>query len=164
MNRLLTGAIITLLLLHQAQAADNITREHIQQVIDYTDSAAKNRDAAGIGEYLSETFEKIIEFPHDKWIAKVRVDKKKYLELIEEGWPTLEEYDYQRDNTVIHLMSDGSSGQSHSTITETLSLDGRIMVSKFREYAVYTMENGKAVITQISGHTLLGDTMPVPGQ
>ena len=71
---------------------------------------------------------------------------------------------YQRDNTVIQLMSDGLSGQSHSTITETLSLDGKIMVSKFREYALYAMENGKAVITQISGHTLLGDTMPAPGQ
>ena len=164
MNRLITGTVLTVLLSFQIQAAGNITREHIQQVIDVTDTATKNHDTAGIGEYLSESFERIIEFTHDKYIAKVRVDKKKYLELIDEGWPTLEEYDYQRDNTSIHVMPDGSSGQSYSTITETLSMDGTRMVSKFREHALYTMEDGKPVITQISGHTLLGDTMRAPGQ
>ena len=34
------------------------------------------------------------------------------------------------------------------------------MTSKFREYATYELENGRAVITQVSGHTLLGDTTP----
>ena len=164
MTRLLTGTVLTAFLSFQVQAAGTITREHIQQVIDVTDAAAQNRDAAGIGEHLSENFEKIIEFPYDKWMAKVRIDKEKYLDLIAEGWPTVEEYDYQRDNTSIHLMPDGVSGQSYSTITETLSLDGTRMVSKFREHALYILENGRPVITQISGHTLLGDTMPVPGE
>jgi len=162
MNRLITGTVLTVFLSFQIQAADNITRKHIQQVIDVTDAATKNRDTAGIGEYLSETFERIIEFTHEKYIAKVRVDKKKYLDLIDEGWPTLEEYDYQRDNTAIHIMLDGSSGQSYSTITETLSIEGTRMVSKYREHALYALEDGKPVITQISGHTLLGDTMREP--
>jgi len=34
------------------------------------------------------------------------------------------------------------------------------MISKFREYATYELENGRPVITQVSGHTLLGDTTP----
>lgn len=164
MTRLLTGTVLSVLLSFQAQAADPITRGHIEYVIDVTDTAAMNRDAAGIGEYLSVSFEKIIEFPHDKWMAKVRIGKEKYLELIAEGWPAIDEYDYQRDNTVIHIMPDGLNGQSYSTITETLSLDGTNMVSIFREHALYTMENGRPVITQISGHTLLGDTMPLPGE
>ena len=164
MNRLITGTVLTLLLSFQAQAADPITSEHIHQVIDMTDAATKNRDTVGIGEYLSEAFERVIEFTHKKYIAKVRIDKKKYLELVEEGWPTLEEYDYQRTDTSILILPDGSSGQSYSTITETLSMGGTRMVSKFREHALYTLENGKPVITQISGHALLGDTMRAPGQ
>jgi len=165
MNRLLTGTVLTVLLSFQAQAAEPITREHIQQIVDITDAATKNQDTAGIGEYLSETFQRIIEFVHkDKYLAKVRIDKKKYLELIEEGWPTLEEYVYQREDTSIHIMPDGSSGQSYSTITETLSLRGTRMVSKYREHALYALEDGKPVITQISGHTLLGDTMRAPGK
>ena len=164
MNRLITGTVLTLMLSFQILAADTITREHIQQVIDVTDTATRNRDTAGIGQYLSETFERIIEFTHDKYIARLSVDKKKYLELIDEGWPTLEEYDYQRDNTAIHIMPNGSSGQSYSTITETLSLDGTKMVSKFREHTLYTLENGQPVITEISGHTLIGDTMREPLQ
>mgnify|MGYP001817191001 CR=1 FL=1 len=164
MTRLPTIIVLGILLSFQTQAADPITREHIQQVIDITDAAARNRDAAGIGEYLSTGFERIIEFPHDKWMAKVRIGKDKYLELIAEGWPTIEEYDYRRDATVIHVMPDGITGQSYSTITETLSLDGTRRVSIFREHALYTMENGSPVITQISGHTLLGDTMPVWGE
>ena len=164
MNRLITGTVLTLMLSFQVQAADTITREHIQQVIDVTDTATKNHDTADIGEYLSESFERIIEFTHDKYIAKVSVDKKKYLELIEEGWPTLEEYGYQREDTKIHIMPDGSSGESYSTITETLSLRGTRMVSKYREHALYALGDGKPVITQISGHTLLGDTMREPGE
>ena len=165
MNRLITGTVLTVLLSFQAQAAEPITREHIQQVVDMTDVATMNRDTAGIGEYLSETFLRIIEFIYDeKFIAKVRVDKKKYLEIIDEGWPTLEEYEYQREDTSIQVMSDGSGGQSYSTITETLSIEGTRMVSKYREHALYALENGKPVITQISGHTLLGDTMRDPGE
>ena len=163
MNRLFTGAALTVLLSFQAQAAEPITREHIQQIVDMTDAATKNRDTAGIGAYLSENFQRVIEFNHDdKYLAKVRLDKEKYLELIEDGWPTLEEYDYQREDTSIQIKPDGSSGQSYSTITETLSLRGTRMVSKYREHALYALEDGRPVITQISGHTLLGDTMREP--
>jgi hypothetical protein len=77
MNRLLTGTVLTVLLSFPAQAVEPITREHIQQVVDTTDAATKNRDTAGIGAYLSKTFKRIIEFIHDdKYIAKVSVDKK----------------------------------------------------------------------------------------
>jgi hypothetical protein len=168
MNRLITGTVFTVLLSLQAlslqaRVAEPITGEHIQQIIDVTDAATKNRDTAGIGAYLSETFRRIIEFEYkDKYLAKVSVDKKKYLELIEEGWPTLDEYGYQRENTTINIMPDGSSGESYSTITETLSLRGTRMVSKYREHALYALENGEPVITQISGHTLVGDTMRDP--
>lgn len=156
--------LLAILLAPQAPAAEVITAEQIQQVINATDAAAKNRNANDIGIYLSDNFEKIIEFPYEKWMAKVRLDKDKYLELIDEGWETIEEYNYQREDTVIHVMPDGSSGQSYSTITENVTQDGEKMVSKFREHALYMLENGRPVITQISGHTLLGDTMPAPGQ
>jgi hypothetical protein len=162
--RLLTGTLIFILLVPRALAADSITAEQIQQVINATDAAARNRNAAGIGVYLSNDFEKIIEFPYEKWMAKVRLDKDKYLELIDGGWETTEEYDYQRDDTVIHIMPDGLSGQSYSTVIENITQDGDKMISKFREHALYALENGRPVITQISGHTLLGDTTPVPGE
>ena len=58
-------------------------------------------------------------------------------------------------------MSDGLSGMSHSTVTENVVKDGEKMTSKFREYATYELENGKPVITRVSGHTLLGDTTPL---
>lgn len=164
MARLLTGTVLAVLLSLQAQASDTITRQHIQQVIDETDAAARNRDTAAIGEYLSEGFEKVIEFPYNDWMATVRLTRKEYLDLIDEGWPALEEYEYLREATVIHVMPDGLSGHSYSTITETLSRDGTSMVSKFREHALYAMENGRPVITRISGHTLVGDTTPEPEQ
>ena len=164
MNRLLTGTVLSVLLSLPAQAADRITDVQIQQVIKDTDAAAMNRDTAGVGGYLSDSFEKTIEVRHEKSMAQVKLHKDEYLELIDKGWPTLEEYNCQREDIVIHITEDGLTGQSYSTITETLSLDGKRMVSKFREHALYAMENGRPVITQISGHTLVGDTMPVPGQ
>ena len=119
-----------------------------------------NRDVAGIGEYLSDSFEKTIEFVYKKWMAKVRLHKDKYLELIDEGWVNSGEYDYQREDTEIYIMPDGLSGLSHSTVTENMVQDGEKITSKFREYATYELEDGRPVITRVSGHTLLGDTTP----
>lgn len=164
MRRLLTTTAILVLLCFQLQAADRLTEAQIQQLIDATDTAARNRDAAGIGKYLSDGFERIIEFPHEKWMARVRLNKEQYLNLIDEGWTTTEEYDYRRDDTVIHLLPDGLSGMSYSTLTENVMQNGERMTSKFREHANYAMENGRLVITRINGHTLVGDTTPSPGQ
>jgi len=160
MNKRLTGSVISVLLALPIHAADRITQEQIQQVIDTTDAAAMNHDTAGIGAYLGATFEKIIEFPHDKWMAKVKINKQEYLALIDAGWTTIEKYDYVRSNTEIHVMPDGQSGLSYSTVTEHMVQDGKEMTSKFREYATYELENGRPVITQVSGHTLVGDTTP----
>jgi hypothetical protein len=143
-----------------AHAAEQITREQIQQVMDATDAASMNRDTAGIGEYLGESFRKIVEFRYKKWMAKVTVRKDQYLELIDEGWANSESYYYRRGDTDIHIMPDGLSGLSQSTVTEDTVLDGMEMTSRFREYATYELENGRLVITEISGHTLLGDTTP----
>jgi hypothetical protein len=93
-------------------------------------------------------------------MAKVKLDKAEYLELIDGGWETLGAYDYRRSDTEIHIMQDGLSGMSYSTITEYMIQDGAEMTSKFREYATYRLENGRPVITRISGHTLIGDTTP----
>jgi hypothetical protein len=164
MSRRLSGMLIAVSLALPAQAADRITEAQIQQVIEATDTAAQERDTQGIGNYLGETFEKIIEFPHDKWMAKVRLDKDEYLGLIDAGWETAEAYDYRRDHTVIHVMPDGVSGQSYSTVTENVIQDGKKMTSRYREHAMYAIENGRAVITRISGHTLVGDTTPASGQ
>ena len=160
MIRLLTGTVVSVMLSLPAQAAEQITDAQIQQVINATDTAAMNRDAAGIGEYLCDSFEKTIEFRYKKWMAKVRIDKDKYLKLIDEGWANPGEYVYQRDDTEIHIMPDGLSGLSHSTVTEHVVQDGEKMTSRFREYATYELENGRPVITRVSGHTLLGDTTP----
>jgi len=160
MNRLFTGTVVSVLLSLPVQAADRITSEQIQQVIDATDAASMNRDTAGIGEYLSDAFERTIEFSHEQSMATVRLDKDKYLGLIEEGWASIDEYDYRRDDTEIHVMPDGMSAMSHSTVTEIIVHNGEKMTSRFREYTTYELENGRPVITGVSGHTLLGDTTP----
>ena len=159
MNRGLTGTVVSILLSLPAHADGWMTEEQIRQVVRITDAAAIDRNAAAIGLYLGDSFEKVIEFIYkDKWLAKVRVKKDEYLKVIDDGWADIEKYDYQRDDTVIHIMPDGLSGESLSTITETFVQDGEEKTSKFRETATYTMENGRPVITQISGHTLVGDT------
>ena len=160
MNIQLSGALIFLLLSLPAQAADRITAAHIQQLISATDTAAINRDAAGIGAHLSDWFLKIIEFEHKNQLARVRLGKDKYLELITAGWEDIGEYDYQRDDIVIHIMQGGLSGQSYSTVTETMVRDGRKITSRIREYATYELENGRPVILYVTSHTLVGDTTP----
>ena len=89
-----------------------------------------------------------------------KLDKAKYLEVIDAGWIDIEEYDYQRNDIVIHIMPDGQRGASYSTVTESFVQDGEKMTSKFRESATYELEDGRPVIIRVKGHTLVGDTTP----
>ena len=160
MTKSLTATVLLVLLSFTAHAAEQITREQIKQVISATDAASMEHNTAAIGTYLGDSFERTIEFPHEDQMAKVRLNKIEYLELVDEGWSRISYYDQQRDNLEIHIMPDGLSGKSHSTITEDIVIDGVKMTSRFREYAIYELESGRPVITQVSGHTLLGDTTP----
>jgi len=160
MIKSIAAASIVLLVSCQALAADPITVEQIQQVITAADAAALRRDTQGIGTCLSERFEKTVSVPFPGGTAAMKLDKREYLDLIDKGWTGMEAYSYRREDTVINIASDGLSGESSSTITETVVIDGETRVSKVREYAQYALEDGKPVITSIGGHTLVGDTMP----
>jgi len=92
----------------------------------------------------------------------VRIDKEQYLEFVDEGWETAEHYTYKRSDTVVNLSSDQLTGESYSTVTETLTVGGENLVSKVREYASYKIEAGRPVIETIQTYTLVGDTMPKP--
>jgi hypothetical protein len=141
-------------------AADKITTEQIREVIQATDTAAENRDAQGIGAYLAEGFFKNIEVPLEDTTLVSRINKVQYLELIEKGWQSVEQYSYLRKDVVINVARDGSSGKSSSTIIETIRTEGKDVTSKVREYARYEMENGQPVIINIESMTLVGDTTP----
>ena len=161
MVRIVVAMVAAILLLPlSAIAEEQMTAEQIRQVIAVTDAAAKNRDAETIGKYLSERFAKNIEVPVNRVVATVRLNKQQYLDMIESGWEKLESYDYRREDLNISIAADGRSGESRSSIAETVVMDGREMVSKVREYARYELEQGRVVITTIEGITLVGDTMP----
>jgi len=137
-----------------------ITADQVRQVIKAADLAAENRDADGIGIYLSKSFFKYIDVPTVNPPVTARIDRDQYLEMIKQGWKTVEDYRYQRKDVVINVTLDGASAESNSTIVETVSMNGQDMVSKVREYARYRMEYGKPVITRIETQTLVGDTTP----
>lgn len=162
MIKSLAGIFVSGLLVLSALAGERISVEQIRGVIEATDAAAMRRDTQAIGAHLSEQFAKQIDipFPEKGWNAAVKLDKQQYLDMIEQGWENMQDYSYRREDTVIHIAADGRSGESNSTITETVVIDGETRVSKVREYAHYALENGRPVITTIGGHTLVGDTMP----
>jgi hypothetical protein len=82
--------------------------------------------------------------------------------MIAQGWDTVDEYSYERENTVIIIAPDGASGESHSTLIQTIVIKGEKSVSKIREYARYELENGRPMITTIEGHMVNGDTALEP--
>lgn len=160
MYRRLTLSTLALLVAASALAGDHITPEQVWQVIDATDDAAQARDAAAIGVYLGTDFQRVIEFQIENWMAKVRLDRDKYLQMIDTGWAGIDTYDYTRSDISVHLAPDGQEGLSFSTITEHITVDGLPVTSRFRESAWYALENGRPVITHIEGHRLIGDTTP----
>jgi hypothetical protein len=156
------GFLATVLLFISVQgvAEENITRQQIQQVLDATDLATKNRDAEAIGVYLGSKFFKYIDLPSKDTPLAVELTKKQFLEQIAEGWKQVDDYSYQRKDVVINVAKDKQSAESFSTIIENFSVKGQKMVSKVREYATYELEDGRPVIVQIESHTLVGDTTP----
>jgi len=143
-----------------ALAADRLTKDMIQEVMEATDAASLQRDTAAIGAALGSNFYKYVDVPTDGLPVTARIDKQQYLKVIDSGWDKLGEYDYRRQDVVINLSPEGDSGESFSTIVENFSIDGKDMVSKVREYARYELENGRAVIVNIDSQTLVGDTTP----
>ena len=141
-------------------AEDKITREQIQEVIQAVDAAAENRDTRGIEAYLGEEFFKYIDVPSKHEPMAARLTREQYLDLIEKGWETIEQYSYRRKDVVINMSRDGNSGESYSTIIEKIRINGTDMTSKIREYARYELENGRPVIVNIESTTLVGDTTP----
>lgn len=141
-------------------AAEKVTAGQIRDVIQATDSAAENRDTRGIGAHLGEGFFKYVEVTTEEIPLAVQLTREQYLDLIERGWETIEKYSYLRKDIVINVARDGSSGESNSTIIETIRTDGKDMISKVREYARYELENGRTVIVSIESQTLVGDTTP----
>ncbi len=137
-----------------------ITADQVRQVIAGADLAAENRDVDGIGNYLSKNFFKYIDVPTVNPPVTARIDREQYLEMLKQGWKTVEDYRYQRKDVVINVAADGASAESNSTIVETVSTKERNMVSKVREYARYRVEHGKPVIIRIETQTLVGDTTP----
>ena len=143
-------------------ADEQITTDQIRKIITETDAAAEHRDVSGIGKYLSDRFLKNIQVPAEKWLASVKIDKDQYLAMIAQGWDTVDEYSYERENTVIIIAPDGSSGESHSTLTQTVIINGKKTVSKIKEYAHYELEDGRPMITTIEGQMLNAETTPEP--
>ena len=145
-------------------ATETITAEQIRQVIRDTDAASNNRDTQAIGVHLASDFYKYIDIskpgmPDDAPDA-ARLDKYQYLDLIDKGWTTIDDYNYQRIDIRIHIAANGLSGESSSTVIETMTTGGKKIVSKVREYALYKLENGRPVIFNVESHTLVGDTTP----
>ena len=137
-----------------------ITADHVRQVIAATDLASDNRDAGEIGRYLGKAFLKYVEVPGGSIPVTARIDREQYLDMIRQGWEVLEDYSYQRKDVVINISTDGTSAESNSTIIETVSVGGKKMVSKVREYARYRIEDGRPVIVRLETQTLVGDTTP----
>jgi hypothetical protein len=153
--------VLALLLgVSNALAADRLTKDMIREVIEASDAATMRHDTAGIGAALGSNFYKYIEIPSMDMSAAARIDKQQYLKMIDSGWTKTNNYHYQRKDVVIHLSPEGDSGESFSTIIEHFEIDGTAMISKVREYALYALEDGRAVIVNIDSQTLVGDTTP----
>jgi hypothetical protein len=162
MSKLLSAIFFGVALPVSCVLADGkITTDDINAVIAATDKASINQDTEEIGRYLGKEFYKYIDVHAGAVPATVRIDKEQYLEMIENGWKTIDRYSYDRLDTVIHVDSDGMNAESYSTIVETVTMmDGQEMTSKVREYATYSLENDRPVIVRIESHTLVGDTTP----
>ncbi len=157
-----TLTLVLSLCTFSVSATDQITKADVEHVIEKTDIASQKRDVNGISKYLGDSFAKYIELPMEKWDSAFRVDKDKFLSMIDIGWKSSKTYSYERTDTVIHVAADGQSADSNSTITEVMFVANKKIVSKVREYAHYELEDGRTVITTIEGHKLVGDTTPDP--
>jgi len=131
--------------------AQDLNREQVMDVVNRVDAAAEVRDAAAVGDALATDVKITINVDYMGQPQVMHATKNEYVAMLREGWAMYSEYKFEKSNLNIEL--EGSKAYVTADVYETMVLQGHRLTGTTKENAVIELVDGKALITQIVGHS-----------
>ena len=133
--------------------AGDLTESQVKQMLERIEVAVQNLDAAGIGRQLADDV--FIEVTvNAQWQSQViQLEKQQYLQLLQTGWASYEDYDYSQ--TINSIEVKGNKAYISSNSVETITMQGRTIEAGSKEDSVVELINGVPLVTEIKAVTAM---------
>jgi ketosteroid isomerase-like protein len=150
---LLFGWLIAL----PSAAADVLTTERVEALLDAIDQASETRDVDALLMHMADNAEIHLKMPASEG-GDTRMSKKEYAAMTRMTFAMASDYSYRREDTHIDIAADGQSATVTDTTIERVVIMGQTINARAREEATIELIDGKPMIVR-----LVGDGNPQPG-
>ncbi|MEC8010108.1 MAG: nuclear transport factor 2 family protein [Pseudomonadota bacterium] len=142
----------SLLFSFYATAAD-LTESQVRQILDRIEVAVQNLDAAGIGRQLADNVVIEVTVNAQGQSQVIQLEKQQYLQLLQTGWASYEDYDYSQ--TINSIVVKGNKAYISSNSVETMTMQGKTIEAGSKEASVIELINGVPLVTEIKAVTAM---------
>lgn len=144
--------LIILCLLPLTSFAENpITHKSIEDLVLNIEESAKMQNVDQLVTHFSKDVKVTFEFSESQG-RRLELDLLGYKELLRQGWSMPMKFGYQIDDVVISISDDGESAVVTDVITETVTMDGEIIMSTRTHEKINIVNiDGSPLITQVYG-------------
>ena len=149
MKSTLPALVLALLGLAPAFApAADLTEAAVTRMVAEVDRAIPAKDLKALRAALADNVLITLSLDLPGQPERVTLAKDQYLTMVEKAWATATEYSYRRSNQKIDLR--GELAIVSADVWESLTTNGRRMVTESRETAIIAEIDGRLQITAIA--------------
>ena len=133
--------------------AGDLTESQVKQMLERIEVAVQNLDAAGIGRQLADDVFIEVTVNAQGQSQVIQLEKQQYLQLLQTGWASYEDYDYSQ--TINSIEVKGNKAYISSNSVETITMQGRTIEAGSKEDSVVELINGVPLVTEIKAVTAM---------
>lgn len=131
--------------------AGDLTESQVKQMLERIEVAVQNLDAAAIGRQLADDVFIEVTVNAQGQSQVIQLEKQQYLQLLQTGWASYEDYDYSQ--TINSIEVKGNKAYISSNSVETITMQGKTIEAGSKEASVIELINGVPLVTEIKAVT-----------
>ncbi len=131
--------------------AGDLTESQVKQMLERIEVAVQNLDAAAIGRKLADDVFIEVTVNAQGQSQVIQLEKQQYLQLLQTGWASYEDYDYSQ--TINSIEVKGNKAYISSNSVETITMQGKTIEAGSKEASVIELINGVPLVTEIKAVT-----------
>ena len=133
--------------------AGDLTESQVRHVLERIEVAVQNLDAAAIGRQLADDVFIEVTVNAQGQSQVIQLEKQQYLQLLQTGWASYEDYDYSQ--TINSIEVKGNKAYISSNSVETMTIQGKTVEAGSKEALVIELINGVPLVTEIKAVTAM---------
>lgn len=133
--------------------AGDLTESQVKQMLERIEVAVQNLDAAGIGRQLADDVFIEVTVNAQGQSQVIQLEKQQYLQLLQTGWASYEDYDYSQ--TINSIEVKGNKAYISSNSVETITMQGKTIEAGSKEASVIELINDVPLVTEIRAVTAM---------